>query len=561
VIVVDAVGATSKRTGYDTGAPLNVREEQVVRWDRGDFFSLLLIIALATALRVIFYPGMLLSDDVTYTDGASKLLHGDWSPRTYIGSLRYGVDLPVAFFLWVFGENEIAANLWSFLSSLVEVAAIFAAGRLLWNRSTAIIAAGLLAFLPLHVSIAGRLLADAPLGAFITSSFVLFLYAENRRSAVLYVVAGLACGFSFWIKQSVMILYCFVFLVYALAYRIWRWQWVWLGLGIVAAAGSNCLFFWAITGDPLYLLWVMTQGMQAYRTWDFVDTSGTFYLWRLFVDVRHTAILGYFVLGGLVLFLLARLRGSVEPGTSRAVLWAVALVAIFSFAPVSFNPVKLVMKQSNYMLIFAAPLCLVAGYFLARIRPVAAVVLGGGYIAVSLLLAGLVQQDTRAFTANSWAAVQFARAHAPTPVFGMQGAFRASAAAYVFAGRKGERQIVRELSALADGVPRQFRGDAPESIAVYAIVDLHTAHWGNEPIQNLNSVPACWQKIARLEHPPIQGAGARIVALLQALARSSPVELPGGVRVKLDELANPRPAYVFGVPGGCAFRLTGGGRG
>lgn len=526
-------------------------------WDRGDLMVAVAVMVGAGLLRALFYTGMFFSDDLTYTDGASRLLHGDWSLRTYIGSLRYGVDLPVAFFMWLAGENEIAANLWSFLCSVGEVGLVFAAARLFWGRREAAIAALVMAFLPLHVIYGGRLMADAPLGFFVTLSFVLFFLGENRRTMGWYLGAGLACGFSFWIKQSVMILYCVAFVGYALVHRVWRWQWMWMGLGVLVAAGSNCLFFWAISGDPLYLLTVMRKGMVAYQSWDFVETGAGFYFWRLLVDLRDTWLLGPLALAGGALYVLRRVRGRREQGTALAVFWAVALVGIFSFAPVSFNPVKLVMKQPNYMLIFVAPLCLLAGYLLAALPRAALVVAGGIYAIGAMALAGLAQQDIKVFTANSRAAVDFAQANRPVPVYGMTGAFRAGVGRFVFSGRTGEEQPVKLLSSLPDNgaVPS---GDAGEGRQAFAIVDLQTAHWGGNPIKTLDDVPACWRKVSRLEPAETGGAGRLVVTLIAGAFSSVPGSLGSKLQNRIAPLVEPRPAYVYEIPAGCVYALKGG---
>jgi hypothetical protein len=529
----------------------------VVRWERGDLIAALAIMVGAGLLRALFYTGMFYSDDLTYTDGASKLLHGDWSLRTYIGSLRYGVDLPVAFFMWLAGENEIAANLWSFLCSVGEVGLVFVAARLFWGRREAVAAAIVMAFLPLHIIYGGRLMADAPLGFFVTLSFVLFFLGENMRTMGWYLGAGLACGFSFWIKQSVMILFCVAFVGYALAYRLWRWQWMWMGLGVLVAAGSNCLFFWAISGDPLYLLTVMRKGMVAYQSWDFVETGAGFYFWRLLVDLRDTWLLGPLAVAGCVLYVLRKASGRPERGTALAVFWAVALVGIFSFAPVSFNPVKLVMKQPNYMLIFVAPLCLLAGYLLAGLPRAALLIVGGGYALGAMALAGLAQQDIKVFTANSRAAVDYAVSNRPVPVYGMTGAFRAGVARFVFAGRTGDEQPVKLLSSLPDG-PVAPAADAGGERLAFAIVDLQTAHWGGNPIKGLDDVPGCWRKVSRLEPAETGGAGKAIVTLLAGAFSIVPGSLGSMLQNRIAALVEPRPAYVYEIPAGCVYALKGG---
>ena len=70
------------------------------------------------------FTGAFGSDEITYTSRALSLLQGHWSPSTYIGSIRYGVNIPVALFMAVFGINEFSANLWYLLCSLAEIVVV-----------------------------------------------------------------------------------------------------------------------------------------------------------------------------------------------------------------------------------------------------------------------------------------------------------------------------------------------------------------------------------------------------------------------------------------------------
>ena len=89
------------------------------RFSVTDWLALLLVVVLACAVRIVFFTGLFGSDDVVYVDRALAILHGEWSTTSkYVGSLRYGINLPMAGFMAVFGPGEFTANLWALTCSL-----------------------------------------------------------------------------------------------------------------------------------------------------------------------------------------------------------------------------------------------------------------------------------------------------------------------------------------------------------------------------------------------------------------------------------------------------------
>ncbi|HEX4889305.1 MAG TPA: phospholipid carrier-dependent glycosyltransferase, partial [Alphaproteobacteria bacterium] len=142
--------------------------------------SVICIVLFASLIiRLLFFTGPLGSDEVTYTASAARILAGDWSVSSYNGATRYGVNLPVAGFMWLFGANEHSANAWALVTSLIEIIIVMHLGMAIWDKRAGLFASLLLAFLPLHVHYAGRAMADPPLALFISLGFYLFYWAER----------------------------------------------------------------------------------------------------------------------------------------------------------------------------------------------------------------------------------------------------------------------------------------------------------------------------------------------------------------------------------------------
>lgn len=170
-----------------------------------DAIAMIGILLFAVIIRLSFFTGFFGSDEITYTGQAFSIANGDWTIPKYIGALRYGVNLPVAFLIKTLGISEFSANLWSFACSVGEVILVYLFGYMTWGMTAAIMSSLIIASLPLHVHFAGRLMADAPLAFFITLSFILFFLAEKYKSKKFYFASGLSCGFVFWIKELVII--------------------------------------------------------------------------------------------------------------------------------------------------------------------------------------------------------------------------------------------------------------------------------------------------------------------------------------------------------------------
>lgn len=532
--------------------PFNAIDSVRMRgWDARSLSALVGITALAALVRLVFFTGFFGSDELTYTDVAFGIANGHLNVSNYIGALRYGVNLPSALFIALFGASEISADLWSLLCSVGEVALIFVLAYRLWGIRGALLSSTVIMLLPLHVHYGGRLMADAPLAFFITLSFVLFWAAEKRQSSNWYFVTGLAAGLVFWIKEVVSVYYV-AFVLYALAYRTWRFKWIWVGIGIATAVGANCALFWLITGDPLYMYGVIrahTAKQVQFRGQ--IESSPWYYLRYLFADMRHTWLMTYLAVAGIMVWASKAYRTRVlDTDTGYVVVWGISLFVVFSFVVISIDPLIFIAKQTNYMLIFVAPFCLLAGYFLASLPRGWMLLTLGGYLGGAVILAGLEQQAIRVFTANSRATVAFARDHADLPVYAMTNGYRAGRYAELLDRSAANEPSIRSMSELFQGA------GPPENVRIgpkgYAVIDLQTMDWGRqEPIRKISDIPPCWRRTSILEPAPGSGIGYHISTWMLATAHLLPSPLSDRVIPALDALVRPKPAYVYLIPEGC----------
>lgn len=525
-----------------------------------DWLSLATILALAIVLRLLFYTGFFGSDEVTYVETAVGITSGDWHASNYIGATRYGMNLPVALFIYLFGLSEASANLWPFLCSIGEVAIVFVVARRLWGLRVAVISATLLALLPLHVHYAGRMMADPPLAFFLSLSVLLLLHAVHAKHSLSYIAAGLAWGAVFWVKESVALLYLPVFLSLSLVLNRFDGRGLWILFGMAIALLGNCVLMNFVSGNPLHVFAVMSKALATVNSMATLDTSPWYYFRYFFMDIRHTFLLGFLVAAGIALYVRYFVRDNqAAPQAQFVILWIFLLVGMFSFALVSFSPVQLVMKQTNYMLIFAAPLALLAGWFLASLPrqvfvPLSILILSG-----SVILAALEQQAVTVFTANSKAAYIFLRDHPKTYLVATINNVRA----INFFSMMENRQKIRERVMSFSDMAEIESVNAIDSLAtktrekdIYALLDLESIFWGSKTngIRNRSDVPTCWQSMGPLT-PAALGNGSWVTQSLLIAGAVLPESLQQPYMAILQPLTAPKTAHLFKVSKSCLTRL------
>lgn len=514
------------------------------------------VLALALVLRVAFYSGFFGSDEVTYVEWAFKLLDGDWSVSDYVGANRYGMNLPMAMFGWMFGRNEWAAAAYPMICAVAEVALVAVVGQRLVGERAALLAALILACLPMHVHFAGRLMADTPLTLAITASFLYFFDGELRQRGRSFFIAGCAAGLSFWIKQAAIV-YLAVFLLYPLFARRLDLRWGWMALGFALVVLANCLLFHALTGDAMYIF----KAMESRRSSGYLGQEAAagalldspwIYPSFLFVKLHHTWILGYLAAIGLGVWLVHRRRQPAiahDRGLKLLAFWAVAMIAVLSLLVVQVRPLMFVPKQTNYMLMFAAPLCLLAGHALAKMDATRLRVVLVLVIAPSVLLSLLHQTTVQVFTANSKAAVRFAAAHPNARVFANSNPYRAA----VFQNLVHPSEVPVRIGSMSTLLNEQAHSKGSDGVVppVFAVLDQTTLAWaGSEPIRRLQDVPPCWVKQQTLE-PALNGFGSFLRRSLASDDVFAGDGIGGFLLAKLRAQFVSAPAVVFLVPPDC----------
>lgn len=505
-----------------------------------------LILLLALLVRLVTFNGAFGSDDLTYFGRAAELARGAWTSSNYNGSLRYGFNLPAAGFMALFGQSLFAANLWPLTSSLIEIGAVFMFASAVMNRRAGAFAALLLATAPLHIAVATRIHADPVVSMFVTVSFVLLYFGVMRRRPLLLFAAGLAIGGIFWTKELAAVTW-FAFLPMLWFFRgNWR-NCLYVIAGTVLMMLLHGMLMSVIAGDPLHLVKAVLGAVKR----NFVDggqgeDGAAYYLRYLFIDLRHTGVLGFFAVASMVMVpRWMKQEAQLRTGFVFALMWWVGLLTVLSLFPVSLLPLRLVMKQSNYITLFLAPTALLAGMAIAALpRNVRRLVLAL-CLALGILLGALQQADYRVFTANSKALAAFAVQH---PKALIVGSTNNSGMGSLWARLANPGAPMAAIISFRDLDEQQdsSRLLQREADAIFTVVDQQTMKWfaGKAPV---TTALACWRLERRLE-PTELGLGNKLAKLASiALQPIRPLS------TAFDRLAQPLPADVYRVNGGDAL--------
>lgn len=527
----------------------NFRTSELQQKDHNDFVWLAVVLIIALAIRLIFFTGFFGSDEVTYLGMAHSITQNVWqSKENYIGTLRYGVNIPMAISMWSLGPTQIAAGLWSLVTSVGEVGLVFVAARQFWGSRAAIFSALCLAFTPLHVHFAGRLMADSPLAFFVTAAFFLVWRAGSRPSVKDFITAGFAVGALYWIKDAVFYISILVLGVCVLAGRFWHKRWLVSIVAAIAVVIANHVFMWFVYDDPFYLFQSVQRSLQAMPSMP--KTSPFFYINYLLLDVRHLWILSYCALGGAIFLLKPKDGGKFLTREHTYILiWFFGFLIILS---------SLVLRQSNYMLIFLAPLALLGGYFLSilnikTVRGVVAILVAGGAV-----LSAFEQQAVEAFTANSRATVIFSNNNSDAQIYASVGAMRADTYMRLTSDSTTHLSI-RALKGLEDLLKQDKENDTLDDklTTVFAVMDPQMLTWSAKPEVDWNSLlsSGCLTKHSNLNPAPL-GIGRYVADSALFAAAFLPAMLSERLSEKLQSTLRPKIATVYSVALPCRLPPT-----
>lgn len=227
---------------------------------------LALAILAGISVRLVFFTGLIGSDDLTYAD-AARYMFSSAHERPFedataggVAIRRIGLNLPLFLAMQAFGASERSLALAPLLFSLAGIPIMWGLLRIWAGPAAGLTAAWLWALLPVDVYTATVWLPDN-IFATVFATFLLFLALSERsqtgRWAALF--AGIALGYLEYVKE---IAYVFIVpLAGHAAYTWWRTRRlntrvIYVVVGFVFVQVLAAWYFWSQGGHPL-VFWKM----------------------------------------------------------------------------------------------------------------------------------------------------------------------------------------------------------------------------------------------------------------------------------------------------------------
>jgi 4-amino-4-deoxy-L-arabinose transferase-like glycosyltransferase len=174
---------------------------------------LILILILALSIRLYYFIGINLNDDLCYLDTGYKITQGDFRFDEWIISPRIMMNYPIAFFFYLLGVSDFTGALYILLCSIGSVIVAYYIGKILFGTGTGLASAFLMAIFPIEVIYATTIVPDIPVAFFMGLSVCLFLYGEKKDNRIYYFLGGTAIGLA-WLVKSLAILIILFYIIY-----------------------------------------------------------------------------------------------------------------------------------------------------------------------------------------------------------------------------------------------------------------------------------------------------------------------------------------------------------
>jgi hypothetical protein len=335
------------------------------------------LLLLALGLRIAFFTGLQVGDDIVYSRIAVDRLEG----RVQFGNIhetRLGFLLPIVASYAVFGVGEVPLVLYNLLCSIGLAGVAFLIARRLFGDRAGAIAGALAALHPNLVYFATECHTDTPV-AFWQALAVLGAVTGGVRPAVL---AGLSLGWAYLHKESALFVLPLLFIA-----RPWR-EVVAVVLPIFAILAAELLFYGLREGDALHRIHLIRYWHSGQYMVERYPTTAAV-LDRLFLDLPRQLFMPYWAGRWQGTINLAALAAGVwllakrAPGARFVAGWWISIFALYCLWPSSWVPFRpgFVLFEWTFPVLMA-PLLLLLGGALGRARPVLAA-------AAVVLLAGL----------------------------------------------------------------------------------------------------------------------------------------------------------------------------
>lgn len=352
---------------------------------------LALIVVVGMGLRIVYASGFIATDDAEYARAAYGIATGTFSRSEYLGPPvfpeRFGIVLPTALMFKLFGPNEWSLAAYPLLISLGLLLLLYAFTAKAFGHYAGLLATGMWSVLQIELLLSTQLRPDIPSAAYsFLGVFTIYLMrqrenASHRKLLLGGLGAGLAFGFAWLCKESVV--YFIPFCLLVLGYDIYRrglnglWLWSGVAAGSLLVLGTELIYYHFSTGNWLYRIDAIETNYDLYPNFFYGEGSrfgyeaGTSY-WkglvkRLFLDGPAMIFLSrdfmYLPLMGAIAAAYAWYRRDTR--YTFVALLLLSLLFMFNFSSASLEEFQPLPLFTRYLYPLCFPGAVLAGGLLA----------------------------------------------------------------------------------------------------------------------------------------------------------------------------------------------------
>ena len=518
-----------------------MRETVECRSNRNILFDVCLVALTGIVLRSLFFSGYMGSDDVVYIKRAMEIANNIWTSADYNGALRYGFNIPAGLLIKIFGDSLFVVNLWPMLCAIAEIVLLYFFVRYTLDRRTALIASIILASLPIHVCAATKVHVDSIISLFISLSYILFYIGLLQNRKWIFFLSGICSGFVFWCRElAIFYIIAFAVLPFFLK-KQYNKKLIYYVLGGLLMLIMHVLLMYFISGDIFHFFYTIFGQIDSGFVHGTKIHDPFYYFTYLFFKPFHTGLVGYFALAGLVIMWLPGSSSPLKEHRGFFTFWAVSLVVLFSFFPISINPFKFVTKQSNYLIMFTTPIVLLSSYCLAKLPKNTFWVLFTAVFCSSIVLSAIEQQSRRVFVSNSKAVVSFLNSNPQAVVYGSVNNHNIAEIESML-NHSDISLRLKPLKQFQQGIGSYTKD------GVYVVIDKETMRWSAKDLI-IKKIPPCWEYKQTLK-PEGFGLGRYVLELILKAAPFIKIT-PEKLLNKMEHYYRPQKADIYLVNKKC----------
>jgi hypothetical protein len=211
------------------------------------------LLAVAVGLRLLYFTGLALGDDVFYsTQALAWSQSGTWPPEPLHWHTRLGIVAPTALVLKILGTSPISFVLWPLIASTGSVLVCFAAARDLTDRRTAWLAALFQTVFPLELIYSTHLFPDVIVAFFSGLSIWFWIRALRNDRGADYFWSGLFFAAGYLCRETVLMEGPIYLVLWTWAGRLRRPRLTWVFLAPLVVLLCECGLFAMTAGSALY---------------------------------------------------------------------------------------------------------------------------------------------------------------------------------------------------------------------------------------------------------------------------------------------------------------------